>query len=89
MTFHYKIQQTWDERTEVVSVGVRFKVQASTERGPLSGQSMRVVIKLLGFEFIGLIGLAMVGNYIYHLFFNKTPLSPPSPDDPRDEWFQL
>jgi len=50
---------------------------------------MRVVIKLLGFEFIGLIGLAMVGNYIYHLFFNKTPLSPPSPDDPRDEWFQL
>jgi hypothetical protein len=75
MTLHYKIQQTWDERTGGI--------------GPLSGRSMRVVVKLVGFEFIGLIGLAMVGNYIYHLFFNKTPLSPPSPDDPRDEWFQL
>jgi hypothetical protein len=50
---------------------------------------MRVLEKLLGFEFLALIGLAMVGNYIYHLFLNKQPLNPPSPDDPRDEWFQL
>jgi hypothetical protein len=50
---------------------------------------MRVVLKLLGFEFMWLIGLAMVANYIYHLFFNKRPVSRPSPDDPPDEWFQL
>jgi hypothetical protein len=50
---------------------------------------MRALEKLLGFIFVGMIGLVMVGNYIYQIFFSKETLSPPSPDDPPDEWFQL
>ena len=50
---------------------------------------LQFVEKLLWWGIQGMIGFAMLGNYIYHFFFSKGSLRDPKMDDPRDEWFQL
>ena len=50
---------------------------------------MRVLEKLLGSIFVGLIGLTIIGNYAYQIFFSRETSKAPGPDDPPDEWFQL